>query len=68
MEVYMRGFIQGKFKVIVTVEGSQLVGTLFNSDVEVGKCYSSKSHFHCALKGFAYLKTMNDMPTNFNIN
>ena len=61
----IKGFKLGDFKVLVSVENNMFVGKLFYKNEESGVVTSKKSHFDCALKGIAYLKTLNDMPSNY---
>lgn len=66
MEV-IRCFKQNGFKVEVRVINQVFVGTLFDGLTELPvKATSKSSHFDCMLKGFAYLRANNDMPSNYN--
>lgn len=61
----MKAFRLGTFEVKVEVENDTFVGTCYDSGNCDGIVTSKKSWFDCALKGIAYLKTLNDMPSNY---
>lgn len=65
MNTVYRAFRTGTFEVRVKTENDTFVGMCYDS----GNCYgivsSKKSWFDCALKGLSYLRTLNDMPSNY---
>jgi len=68
-----RGFKKGDFTVYVTIGkdtkgNDSFVGTMYDKTEKlIMPVYSTISHFDCALKGIAYMRTLNDMPSNYKL-
>lgn len=62
-----RAFKLGNFKVQVSTENDTFIGMCYDQKECIGTVTSNKSWFDCALKGLSYLRSLNDMPSNYDI-
>jgi hypothetical protein len=63
----MKTYKQGIFTVKVSLKGSKYLGLVYENDQFLCEVESVESSNDCELKGLAYARSLNDMPTNYKL-